>query len=186
MKKFYLVALAAIVTMLASCDKKPKVIEEVLANPDYTSVTVEGSGKYGIINSATKAEVLPQMFNNIDYLDSGYFLTQDSVGYMLFNSAGLALIPSQDEIIARDGYFELSAGDIKGYYFLEEGSTVTGSYEQLELDPAGNIIFLQNGKYGILNRKGETVIPGEYDQILWDGQNYNVVKNKNEIGRAHV
>lgn len=180
MKKFYFLAIAAAVTMFSSCSKTPKVIEEPLANPDYTSVTVEGSGKYGVINSTTKKEVLPQIFDHIDYLDNGYFLTSDSVGFLLFNTNGNALIPAQDKITTGDGYFELSAGNVKGFYFTEEKSTVTGEYEQISLDPAGNVLFLKNGKYGVLNRKGETIIPGEYNQILWDGKNYNVVKNKND------
>ena len=98
MKKFYFLAIAAAVTMFSSCSKTPKVIEEPLANPDYTSVTVEGSGKYGVINSTTKKEVLPQIFDHIDYLDNGYFLTNDSVGFLLFNTNGNALIPAQDKI----------------------------------------------------------------------------------------
>jgi len=180
MKKSSFLAIVAMVAVFTSCDKKAKEIEQVLDNPAYTSVTVEGSGKYGIIDSKTKAEILPQMFDAIDYLESGYFLTHDSIGLLLYDTAGTALIPAQNSITEKDGYFELISGDLKGFYFPEEKSVVTGNYEQLTLDGAGNICFLQNGKYGVLNKKGETVIPCEYNVILWDGKNYNVAKNKND------
>ncbi len=40
-------------------------------------------------------------------------------------------------------------------------------------------MFFAKGLYGVLNPEGETIIPGEYNQLIWDGKNYNAIKDKN-------
>ena len=98
----------------------------------------------------------------------------------LFDKDGKCVIPAQEQISAKEGYFEFTKGDTKGFYFIKEKSTVSGVYNKFEIDAAGNISFVKDGKYGVLNKKGEIVIPGEYELILWDGKNYNAAKNKND------
>lgn len=178
MKKFYFLALAALVLSLASCG--PKVIEKKFEKTNFATVTVEGSGKYGVKDVVSGQEILPKSFDNIGYYYSGFFTAKDNTGVQLFDEAGKCVIPAQEQISAKEGYFEFTKGDTKGFYFIKEKSTVSGVYNKFEIDAAGNISFVKDGKYGVLNKRGEIVIPGEYELILWDGKNYNAAKNKND------
>lgn len=178
MKKFYFLALAALVLSLAACG--PKVIEKKFEKTNFATVTVEGSGKYGVKDVVSGREILPQSFDNIGYYYSGFFTAKDNTGVQLFDKDGKCVIPAQEQISAKEGYFEFTKGDTKGFYFIKEKSTVSGVYNKFEIDAAGNISFVKDGKYGVLNKKGEIVIPGEYELILWDGKNYNAAKNKND------
>ena len=63
MKKFYFLALAALVLSLAACG--PKVIEKKFEKTNFATVTVEGSGKYGVKDVVSGREILPQSFDNI-------------------------------------------------------------------------------------------------------------------------
>lgn len=141
---------------------------------------MEGSGKYGVKDVVSGKEILPQSFDNIGYYYSGFFTAKDNTGVQLFDKDGKCVIPAQEQISAKEGYFEFTKGDTKGFYFIKEKSTVSGVYNKFEIDAAGNISFVKDGKYGVLNKKGEIVIPGEYELILWDGKNYNAAKNKND------
>lgn len=176
MKKFYFLALAALVLSLAACG--PKVIEKKFEKTNFATVTVEGSGKYGVKDVVSGREILPQSFDNIGYYYSGFFTAKDNTGVQLFDEAGKCVIPAQEQISAKEGYFEFTKGDTKGFYFIKEKSTVSGVYNKFEIDAAGNISFVKDGKYGVLNKKGEIVIPGEYELILWDGKNYNAAKKQ--------
>ena len=146
MKKFYFLALAALVLSLASCG--PKVIEKKFEKTNFATVTVEGSGKYGVKDVVSGREILPQSFDNIGYYYSGFFTAKDNTGVQLFDKDGKCVIPAQEQISAKEGYFEFTKGDTKGFYFIKEKSTVSGVYNKFEIDAAGNISFVKDGKYG--------------------------------------
>lgn len=184
MKKFYFLAVTALVFILTSCG--PKVIENKFPKSNFATFTTEGTGKYGAKNYLTGDILIPAEYSNIGYYYSGFFTAQDASGICLYDTLKNIVIPASIEINAHEGYFDFataksSKGDgSKGIYFIKEKTTVSGVYNKLELDPAGNVSFVLNGKYGVLNKKGETVIPCEYLLILWDGKNYNAAKNKND------
>ena len=184
MKKFdfWVIMTAVFCLGLVSCG--PKIKESPFEKTNYASVTVEGSGKYGVKNTATDYEILPQIYDAVGYYYSGFFWAQDSTGVQLFDVNGKCIIPAQTQINAKDGYFEFvghnaSGGVSKGVYFIETEKIVCGVFDALNVDQAGNVIFFQNGHYGVINPEGTTIIPGEYKQLFWDGENYNAIKDKN-------
>ena len=179
MKNFaFLAVLSAVVMFLSSCG--PKEVKQRFVDTNYATVTLEGTNCYGVINLINDQEIIPQRYSSINYYVSGYFLAEDSSGVQLFDTDGQLIIPSQDRIKNKGDYFEFQRGSKKGFYFIKTQTKISGDYETLEVDQAGNILVMQNGKAGILNRQGKVVIPGEYTYLIYDGINYNVAKNKND------
>ena len=185
MKKFYFSALIAAVMSFGLTSCGPKVKEARFENTNFAKVTVEGSGQYGIKDLATGQEILPQIYKSVGYYYSGFFTAQDDTGIQLFDKTGKCVIPAQAEISAKDGYFEFVGNKTskgpgaKGIYVIATGKTIINVYDALEGDGAGNFMFFAKGLYGVLNSEGETIIPGEYNLLIWDGEQYNALKNKN-------
>ena len=179
MKNFaFLAVLSAVVMFLSSCG--PKEVKQRFVDTNYATVTLEGTNCYGVINLINDQEIIPQRYSSINYYVSGYFLAEDSSGVQLFDTDGQLIIPTQDRIKNKGDYFEFQRGSKKGFYFIKTQTKISGDYETLEVDQAGNILFMQDGKAGILNRQGKVVIPGEYSYLIYDGTHYNVAKNKND------
>ena len=179
MKNFaFLAVLSAVVMFLSSCG--PKEVKQRFVDTNYATVTLEGTNCYGVVNLINDQEIIPQRYSSINYYVSGYFLAEDSSGVQLFDTDGQLIIPTQDRIKNKGDYFEFQRGSKKGFYFIKTQTKISGEYETLEVDQAGNILFMQNGKAGILNRQGKVVIPGEYPYLIYDGSHYNVAKNKND------
>lgn len=179
MKNFaFLAVLSAVVMFLSSCG--PKEVKQRFVDTNYATVTLEGTNCYGVVNLINDQEIIPQRYSSINYYVSGYFLAEDSSGVQLFDTDGQLIIPSQDQIKNKGDYFEFQRGSKKGFYFIKTQTKISGDYETLEVDQAGNILVMQNGKAGILNRQGKVVIPGEYTYLIYDGSHYNVAKNKND------
>lgn len=179
MKNFaFLAVLSAVVMFLSSCG--PKEVKQRFVDTNYATVTLEGTNCYGVVNLINDQEIIPQRYSSINYYVSGYFLAEDSSGVQLFDTDGQLIIPSQDQIKNKGDYFEFQRGSKKGFYFIKTQTKISGDYETLEVDQAGNILFMQDGKAGILNRQGKVVIPGEYSYLIYDGTHYNVAKNKND------
>ena len=179
MKNFaFLAVLSAVVMFLSSCG--PKEVKQRFVDTNYATVTLEGTNCYGVVNLINDQEIIPQRYSSINYYVSGYFLAEDSSGVQLFDTDGQLIIPTQDRIKNKGDYFEFQRGSKKGFYFIKTQTKISGDYETLEVDHAGNILFMQDGKAGILNRQGKVVIPGEYPYLIYDGTHYNVAKNKND------
>lgn len=179
MKNFaFLAVFTAAVLFLSSCG--PKEVKQRFVDTNYATVTLEGTNCYGVVNLINDQEIIPQRYSSINYYVSGYFLAEDSSGVQLFDTDGQLIIPSQDRIKNKGDYFEFQRGSKKGFYFIKTQTKISGDYETLEVDQAGNILVMQNGKAGILNRQGKVVIAGEYPYLIYDGSHYNVAKNKND------
>ena len=184
MKKFYFLAFVATVICFCLTSCGPKVKEARFENTNFASVTVESSGLYGIKDLTTGQEILPQIYKSVGYYYSGFFTAQDDTGVQLFDETGKCVIPAQAQINAKDGYFEFVGNKTskgpggKGIYVITTGKTIINVYDALEPDKAGNFMFFDKGLYGVINSKGETIIPGEYNQLFWDGEQYNALKDK--------
>lgn len=179
MKNFaFLAVFTAAVLFLSCCG--PKEVKQRFVDTNYATVTLEGTNCYGVVNLINDQEIIPQRYSSINYYVSGYFLAEDSSGVQLFDTDGQLIIPSQDRIKNKGDYFEFQRGSKKGFYFIKTQTKISGDYETLEVDQAGNILFMQDGKAGILNQQGKVVIAGEYTYLIYDGINYNVAKNKTD------
>lgn len=177
MKKFYFLALSALL-LCSACGPDKKLMQAQFENSNYAKVRIEGSDKYGVKDVTTGQEILPQNYEAIDYYATGYFMVRDSSGVQLFDESGANIIPAQEQINAKTGHFEFSNEKVKGLYFINSNFTISGEYDKLCVDAAGNVLFTKDGLSGIMNTKGETLIPGEYKLLIWDGKNYNAAKDK--------
>lgn len=186
MKKIYFFAVfTAMIAVLTACG--PSVQKRAFDKTPYGTITVEGSGKIGAINLETGAEILPQIYSNIGYYYSGYFVAQNAEGTALFDTDGKQVIAAVDQIAAKDDYFTFSKESAKGkhigIYFTKTGKTVSGAYKALEVDKAGNVTATTTvgteTLYGVINTSNEVIIPLEYRFLTYDGENYNVAKDKN-------
>lgn len=187
MKKFYFLAVSALVFILAACG--PKVIEKKFANTNFATFTTEGTGKYGAKNCLTGDILIPAEYSNIGYYYSGYFTAQDANGICLYDTLKNKVIPASNEINAHEGYFDFatdksSKGEgSKGIYFIKEKTTVSGCYEALQIDEAGNVIATatvgETKVCGVLSPKNSIIIPCEYNLLILEADKYYAAKDKN-------
>lgn len=186
MKKIiFLAVLTAMTAVFTACG--PSVKKNPFPKTPYATISLEGSGKFGVINTQTGAEILPQIYSNIGYYSSGYFVATNASGIALFDTTGKEVIPAVSEISAKDDYFVFSKsdskGDNKGIYFIKTEQTISGVYKSLEVDSVGNVIANvtvgQDSLFGVFNTKNENLIPLEYRFLVFDGENYNAAKDKN-------
>lgn len=176
-----------LIVCLSACG--PKKITRQFDKTNFATVTIEGSGLYGAINSTTGEELLPQKFSAIGYYYSGYFSAQDDSGISLYDTLKNQVIPPKEQISAKDGYFEFSTAKTskgsgtKGIYLIKTGKTISGVFDTMEVDKAGNVVITATvgGEklYGAYSPQSELIIPLEYPYFIFDGENYNVAKNKN-------
>lgn len=187
MKKFYFLALTALVLCLSACG--PKKVTRQFDKTNFATVTIEGSGLYGAVNCVTGEELLPQTFTAIGYYYSGFFTAQDASGISLYDTLKNQVIPPQEQITAQNGYFEFSAAKTskgpgsKGIYFIKSGKTIAGVFDTMEVDKAGNVVITASvegeKRYGVYSPDNKLIIPLVYPYFIFDGENYNVAKNKN-------
>ena len=177
-------AFAVLVVCFSACG--PKKITHQFNKTNFATVTVEGSGKYGAINSITGDEILPQKFTAIGYYYSGFFSAQDAFGVSLYDTLKNQVIPPQNQITAKNGYFEFSTSkDVgtKGIYFIKTGQTIAGAFDTMEVDKAGNVVITATvegeKRYGVYSPDSKLIIPLVYPYFAFDGEKYFVAKNKN-------
>ena len=84
----------------------------------------------------------------------------------LFDKDGKCVIPAQEQISAKEGYFEFTKGDTKGFYFIKEKSTVSGVYNKFEIDAAGNISFVKNKLLSLIEGNDMYVVPSSGSNLL--------------------
>ena len=131
---------------------------EHLKNTNFVSVEVDG--KVGIINGITFDEVIPCLYDKIEYTrlgDHEYFILSFNKKYKLY-----------------------SLNDQKLYDY---------EYDLLKvaLDMKDYILVKNNEKYGLINYSGELIIPILYDNIeLLRGDKYVMVKGNEKYGIVSI
>ncbi|OHX68040.1 WG repeat-containing protein [Flammeovirga pacifica] len=106
------------------------------------------NGKYGVIDSNAKV-VIPPIYNVISDFNNQQAVVQKNHAFGLINTDGEIIVP-----ITYNGFSKLH----NGWYTVKKGN--------------GSL-----GKWGIINEKGQSILPCKYDKIYLDDKGANTKLN---------
>jgi hypothetical protein len=121
---------------------------------DYTGSCINGmgsvekNGKYGFINAATREQVIPCKYEQTFHFKDGYARVKDSVNWKIIDKKG--------DVVVEYPYI--------GYAYNVETDIIP-------------VAKSDTGKYGIMNARGELVVPLIYDEI----DSYAVLRDVNNF-----
>ncbi len=173
--------------------------KEIL-EPIYNSITtfngitgvvkVEKDGLYGVYTSEGK-EIIPVQYADIEILgdssESGYIIKGTDGKYGTIAASGEARLPVNYEkiekvegnnlfVISENGVQKLIAPD--GIVVLESG------FEEIKyiLEKEQGIIYVQDGKYGVMDISGQVIIQAEYEELLEAKDGVFIAKKEGKYG----
>lgn len=121
-----------------------KLVREKLEKFEWNGMYKVGSyGSYGLISSSCK-QILPPEYNSIEY-NNGYIYAKKNAGMSLLTSNGQILVP------ASKGYTNIS--------ILKNNVAVCYKVSK-------------NGRYGLIDKDGKTIVPVELDALESAGSGY--------------
>ncbi|MEN9743228.1 MAG: hypothetical protein RLZZ65_1033 [Bacteroidota bacterium] len=144
------------------------------ASPFYEGLAiVSKAGKFGLVNKRNES-VLSFNYDDIQHLDNGQFLLEDSLGFHLLNMAGqfLTQTPMPYEEMAQ----YLESLQVENQLFTD--STLSVSPVETSQLP---LIFIKNGKKGLKLNNKEILAP-HFEEIAPFIGTYAIAKKKGKYG----
>ena len=156
---------------------------------------VKKSGKYGIININGAVVVKPkydEIYSDkyydeaVGYKKSGYIVglkTNNGMRYGYIDSERKALLKNEYNDIYRieekkDSTYLIAFKDGKAGIYNKKKNILKHDYEDIEYNAQNDLLMIQKAsKQGVIRFDGTTVIPVEYDNILFAGNYINAKKN---------
>ena len=159
---------------------------------DRNYYTLYKGGKVGVINTSGEIIISPEYnYIQIPNPTKDVFVCSKNDGSIVLNSKGETIFTEYDEVTAipvtgaiGDIPFEKSVlkykqGDMYGLINMEGKIITKAIYEKIESVPykEGEILVSQNGKVGVINSKGVSLVEVKYNTIIGDGY-YNQIDYK--------
>ncbi|AFL82011.1 hypothetical protein Aeqsu_2555 [Aequorivita sublithincola DSM 14238] len=171
-----------------SCTDNKEIIPVSLTDDDFNSSFDEiknmFKNKYGFINSEHKIKI-PFIYDYADCFKNGlaYVRRNDLVGYI--NSSGQEVIPIKYLVassLGKDGYWVRSKSEGNFHLGLDgkiirKLKDVIYSGEEFYIDK--KLIKFRKDEidyYGVMDIKGNVILPSEYEEIEFVGEDYKDVK----------
>lgn len=147
-----------------------RVGENLYPISDRIMVVSDGDNK-GIANCKTGQLIVPCEYSVIEWMDNSYYYTyKEETG-----SANIVDVDTGKELIDFQvshlswGYEDLISFEKDNKYGVYNVSTkqlvLSNKYENLWIYKPNIFVARFDGKYGILNNKGKTLVPFEYDEL---------------------
>ncbi len=149
-------------------DKTGKVvIEPIYDDVDYFEnglAKVRVNDKVGIINRMGQ-EIVPISYDDVEAVD-GFFITQLDYEYGCINGKGKTILPEKyPGVYVHDGVVKFFNNDT-WYVMDEKGHAIEMEHEDSNKVPNSDLsIARRNDQYGIVNSRGEIIVPFQYDDI---------------------
>ena len=141
-----------------------------LTNKYEDGYVVEKGGKYGLIKY-NKEQVLETKYNKILPITSGtYYIVNENGAYKLIDSKGetkfeneklqyATYIGADTIIINQDNNYSL--------LYIEDQSNLMANYQYIEFMFGNNYIAKKDGKFGIVDKGGNTIVEFNYTNISY-------------------
>ena len=139
-----------------------------MTNKYEDGYVVEKGGKYGLIKY-NKEQVLETKYNKILPITSGtYYIVNENGAYKLIDSKGetkfeneklqyATYIGADTIIINQDNNYSL--------LYIEDQSNLMSNYQYIEFMFGNNYIAKKDGKFGIVDKGGNTIVEFSYTNI---------------------
>ena len=154
---------------------------------------VRKEDKIGLINEAGQTIVKTE-YKNIHTLKEGYkseyIIQTEDDKYGIISTSGTILIePKYDEVkyLGSSKMFAVKEADTWKLINTEDGSIIIdGGYENIAEAKTENIIIVNNGKYGVINKEKETKIEPQYEDLKYAFSIYYIAKKEGKYGVINI
>ncbi len=142
------------------------------------------NGQVGVIYN--KEEIIKFEYEDIEYDDeSKRFLVVKDSKKGVFDINGTNIVPVNYDYVTYKGDYIYAATDNEAKYFDEFGKEIV-EMEYLEIYPTDNVIynitFSEDGKYGIIDGKGNVLVDNTYSFIDYAFDNYFIALRDGKLG----
>ncbi len=142
------------------------------------------NGQVGVIYN--KKEIIKFEYEDIEYDDeSKRFLVVKDSKKGVFDINGTNIIPVNYDYVTYKGDYIYAATDNEAKYFDEFGKEIV-EMEYLEIYPTDNVIYnitvSEDGKYGIIDGKGNVLVDNTYSFIDYAFDNYFIALRDGKLG----
>ena len=141
---------------------------------------VEKNNKVGLFTTDGQL-ILPTSYDALTIDENGFKIRKEDK-YGLFDFDGNPLIPIiYDELMYfNNGISRVKKGDKYGMITAQGKMIISCDYGYLGLQFTDNYIeAMKNGRYGILNKNGKTVVKFQYERIRWKNETAEGLINGN-------
>ena len=156
------------------------IIYDELNYINAKSIIAKKNGKYGVINDDNNI-IIPFEYEEIN-IKTDFIIAKKNGKYGVINDNNNTIIPFEyEEIDIKSGSFFTLKRNSKYGIADSIGKTVfTPQFDTLQIcDKRGEyIIAHKNGNYGCVNFKGGIVIPFNYSELNYCGENYFIAKKE--------
>lgn len=146
-------------------------------SPIDKEYSVHGSSGWGTMETEGRAS---NTWDNRYYgpigEDGEKIVTKENLGTRLYDKDDKVLAIFKDDVLSAgrfsEGYIAIEFAEGQYEYYDEFGEKVFGPYEMAGTFNDGLAAVKQNGKWGIINDKGEFKVNPEFDEIVLDNYGY--------------
>lgn len=152
-----------------ACDSSVKT---PLGESGLLSLTDKENPLFGVIDE-TGNTVIPQEYNTVNYLkDDKLILAKNSTGEYLFDTKGKLVLSGK--VLQKTGSLWKASYDDKTVVIWDKNNNlITDKYDNIIVGQ--NQLIVRKGELtGVLNRKGEVILPLEFEniEVMDDGTNH--------------
>ena len=145
------------------------------------------NGKYGIIKN--DKILIENKYEEIEYIKtSKLFIVQEDSKQGIISIEGKDVLPVQfDYVLCTGNKVTAKRGDSIEIY-NNQGERLDSKYDNIiETENENYTIVIDNeGKYGVINNNGHTLLTNEYDNIEYAFENYFIVTKDGKVGVIDV
>lgn len=140
---------------------------------DEGFVVYKENGKYGLLNLSTKERVTPAYYDGLYAVNEGYIIYKKDGKCGYLDRSGNDRYSTYDEVSPfKNGYAIVKKKGKFGYVASGYSDPIPCIYEHASpFNEEGLAIVKKDGKRGVINVKGKTIVPFKYDDIKADEKN---------------
>lgn len=152
------------------------------------NILVKKDGKIGLVNEAGQ-KIIDTVYTNILTLEEGYtneyIIVNENNQYGIITTSGKITIEPQYESIKyvkSSDYYAVKTGESWKLVNTSGEGFLDGLYNDIVEVKGDNIIVAKDGKYGVVNKNNEVLIPLEYDSLKYTFSIYYIAKKGDKFG----
>lgn len=152
------------------------------------SIIIRKNDKVGLCDNKGNIIIAPEYkeIRNIqeDYKNGYIVINNDNLYGLIDFTKNIILEPKYEEIkpIASSTIFVVKEQGILKAINKDEETLIENKFDDVKEINTDSLIFIKNGKYGIINTKQEEKVPAEYDDLKYAFGDYYIAKKGDKYG----
>lgn len=144
-------------------------------------LSIQQNELWGVYNIKTQQTILAYQYAQISYPNNNYLIGSTKSRHDLFSRDGRLIYSSHDKILLINDDLLLTTSNDKQFTFHylptnSQGTTINSPV--LSVQKNGLIIIQNNGKKGVINKRGQLLLAAKFDKIYCDEDRIKAVIDK--------